>query len=170
MKVRNLYVLLTADGDGGISSFFTLDTALVERLRKAGNANLISAETFCNYGMCPVNGFQVDTIELHPYTDVSNLGVTMLNSDDVNSMLDEAGAETVEVDPLDSYATRPISQIGDMMSLSEWREGCEDLMFTTDDGHGYYATANQMITSLSCFDTLPRDLFDIIDRVVWFNK
>jgi len=65
----------------------------------------------------------------------------------------------------------PIPDYGDKMTINDFKENVDCGLFVDNDGHGYYATEDQ-ITNLV---VLPSDYFkNLIDErfshVVWFNK
>lgn len=71
----------------------------------------------------------------------------------------------------DKNNMKPIPSYGDHMTIEEFKENCDDGMFTEYDGSGYYATESEV----SNIEALPSRIKNgIIEtgwtHVVWFNK
>ncbi len=68
----------------------------------------------------------------------------------------------------------PLPYFGDLLTLSEFKLGCDTGLFTDDDGIGYFAT----ISEESDIEAVPSDIrgkkhLNIDPRlthVIWYNK
>ena len=69
------------------------------------------------------------------------------------------------------YSMREIPKYGDLMTLNEFKESCEDALFIDYDGSGKYATKTQMSTiPVYPSDVTKGILREDFTHVVWFNK
>ncbi len=67
--------------------------------------------------------------------------------------------------------TRPIPDYGDLMTLDEFIENCEDGLFIDYDGFGHYATATEMSSIEVCpSDITTGDIRREWTHVCWFNR
>jgi len=74
-------------------------------------------------------------------------------------------------DVRETLRAEPIPDYGDHMTMEEFIENVRSGLFTDDDGHGNYATADKMLSDRIVHPSMVEcDLDTSWSHVVWFNK
>jgi hypothetical protein len=78
MKTKNLYVLVSNNGDGSFSTQYTFDDELLGKLEEAHDNGLMDSE---NGVGCDGDGFHYDTLTVPAECTADSLGISVLDDD-----------------------------------------------------------------------------------------